>query len=180
MMSPLNTIKVALDVDDIYFRVGLKIILADFFYRQKQEVFFVSDDVVDLVVRTEHKTYSKEYDKEILISRRKLTKDPDRLTCGCINILFKNDTPEKFRFILEKTMDKDFSSETCFFCRQGLTRREREILQRYSSGLSTGDIAKASGLHAKSISQHKRNAMRKLGLRNTKELLDWLTVKRMC
>lgn len=179
-MVSLNTVKVALEVDDLYLRAGLKIILTDYFYRQKQEVFFVSDDVVDLIVRAEYKAYSHACDREILISRRKLRKDSDALTCSCTNIIFKNDTPEKFTFILEKTMDKRFSRKTCFFCRRCLTRREREILARYSDGLSTGEIANASGLHVKSVSQHKRNAMRKLGLRNMKELLEWLAVERLC
>lgn len=177
-MNSLSTIKVALEVEDFYLRAGLKIILTDFFYRKKQEVFFVSDDVVDLVVRAEYKVYSNEYDREILISRRKLRKDSYALTCSCTNIIFKNDTPEKFKFILEKTMNKEVFRKTCFFCRRCLTRREREILAQYSDGLSTGEIANASGLHVKSVSQHKRNAMRKLDLRNTKELLEWLAVER--
>ncbi|ELE9704850.1 helix-turn-helix transcriptional regulator [Enterobacter cloacae] len=179
-MDSLNTVKVALEVDDFYLRVGLKIILADFFYRQKQEVFFVSDDVVDLVVRAEYKAYSNEYDREILISSRKLRKKSDSLICNCTNIIFKNDRPETFKFMLEKTMDKEFSRKTCFSCRRCLTRREKEILARYSDGLSTGEIANASGLHVKSVSQHKRNAMRKLGVRNMKELLEWLAVEKIC
>jgi DNA-binding CsgD family transcriptional regulator len=178
-MNLLNTIKVALEVDDIYFRIGVRIILTDYFYRKKQEVFFVSADEVDLVIRDENKIYPKAYDKEILISRRKRSKDPDAYKCICTNIIFKSDTPEKLRIILEKTMDKEFPSKNCIFCRSCLTRREREILQRYSDGLSTAEIANASGLHVKSISQHKRNAMRKLCLRNAKELLEWLAVEKM-
>lgn len=39
IMNSLSTIKVALEVEDFYLRAGLKIILTDFFYRRKQEVF---------------------------------------------------------------------------------------------------------------------------------------------
>ncbi|MEI9743865.1 MULTISPECIES: helix-turn-helix transcriptional regulator [Enterobacter cloacae complex] len=173
-MNSLSVIKVSLEIDDFYFRIGLKFIVADFFYKQKQEVFFVSDDVVDLVVRSEAKPYMKGFYREIIIRDKILRDASDVFKCNCKSIFFKNEAPEEFISLLQKTMCKEINSKTCFFCRRCLTRREREILQGYADGLSTNEIANAAGLHIKSVSQHKRNAMRKLFLRNTKELVEWL------
>ncbi|MBE3211137.1 hypothetical protein IM288_22055 [Enterobacter cloacae complex sp. P32C] len=178
-MNSLNVINVSLKIEDFYFRYGLKIILVDFFHKQKQEIFFVSDDVVDLVVRSENKPYAKGFHREIIISNKTLRKVSDIFACNCKSIFFKNDTPEEFISLLQKTMDREINPKACFFCRRCLTRREREVLQGYSDGLSTVEIANVSGLNIKSVSQHKRNAMRKLFLRNTKELVAWLAREKL-
>ncbi|NJQ22338.1 helix-turn-helix transcriptional regulator [Pantoea sp. LS15] len=75
-------------------------------------------------------------------------------------------------------MEKE-SKKTCIVCRIILTRREKQILYKLSEGFSSSEIAKNIGLHVKSVSQHKRNAMRKLSLPNTKELLLWLVYNKI-
>ena len=49
--------------------------------------------------------------------------------------------------------------------RQGLTLREREIVQLFAEDLSTQDIAERLHLSAKTVATHRENITRKLGVR---------------
>jgi two-component system, NarL family, captular synthesis response regulator RcsB len=55
-----------------------------------------------------------------------------------------------------------------------LSAREWEVFQMYASGLSLISIAERLGRSVKTIGTQRRNAMRKLGLANEAELLDYL------
>jgi two-component system capsular synthesis response regulator RcsB len=55
-----------------------------------------------------------------------------------------------------------------------LSAREWEVFQLYAGGLSIISIAQRLGRSGKTIGTQRRNAMRKLGLRNEAELLDYL------
>lgn len=55
-----------------------------------------------------------------------------------------------------------------------LTPREIEVMQYFHEGLGPGDIACALGIHMKTVSAHKCNAMNKLGFSKTSELWKWL------
>lgn len=52
-----------------------------------------------------------------------------------------------------------------------LSDSEKEIIHLLSSGMRPKDIANATGLSIKTISAHKRSAMRKLNVRTNMELL---------
>lgn len=55
-----------------------------------------------------------------------------------------------------------------------LSKREIEVLIRLRLGLSLTAIAKNLGLSIKTVSTHKRNAMRKIGLSKDIDLYKWL------
>jgi two-component system capsular synthesis response regulator RcsB len=55
-----------------------------------------------------------------------------------------------------------------------LSAREWEVFQMYASGLPLIGIAERLGRSVKTIGTQRRNAMRKLGLANEAELLDYL------
>lgn len=54
-----------------------------------------------------------------------------------------------------------------------LTAREREILGHYARGVGCVEIAARLSLSPKTVSTHKTNGMRKLGLRSTADLVRW-------
>lgn len=58
--------------------------------------------------------------------------------------------------------------------RPDLTPRESEVLSALARGLTPKRIARLFGLHAKTVSHHKRGAMRKLGLYRVHDLHQWL------
>ena len=54
-----------------------------------------------------------------------------------------------------------------------LTPREMEILRYYSLGFGCVEIASRLSLSPKTVSTHKMNGMRKLGLKSTADLVRW-------
>ena len=54
-----------------------------------------------------------------------------------------------------------------------LSDRERDVLKRTALGHSYKDMAAALGLAVKTIEVHKANAMRKLGLRDRRDLISY-------
>lgn len=55
--------------------------------------------------------------------------------------------------------------------REPLTRREREVLELFSTGLSNKEAGRELGISPRTIEDHRANIMRKLGARNATELL---------
>lgn len=54
-----------------------------------------------------------------------------------------------------------------------LSPREAEIARHYARGLKCIEIAQMVSISPKTVSTHKRNAMRKVGARNNAELIRW-------
>ncbi|AGW12234.1 response regulator [Megalodesulfovibrio gigas] len=54
-----------------------------------------------------------------------------------------------------------------------LTNRERQVLQMVSQGLYTREIASMLGLSTKTVEHHRCRLMRKLGCRNSAEVVAW-------
>ncbi|MNI91281.1 Transcriptional activator protein BglJ [compost metagenome] len=59
-----------------------------------------------------------------------------------------------------------------------ITRSETEVLRHLFNGMDLREIAQAKQLSIKTISAHKCNAMRKLGVKTDSEL--FLMLKNMC
>lgn len=57
--------------------------------------------------------------------------------------------------------------------RHELTPRESEIVRYYALGFRSGEIARVISLSPKTVSTHKTNAMRKLGVTNNVDLIRW-------
>ncbi|MFQ5890756.1 MAG: DNA-binding response regulator [Gemmatimonadota bacterium] len=60
-----------------------------------------------------------------------------------------------------------------------LTEREYEILCMYGTGRTTGEIAKELSLSPKTVSSHRARILRKIGLRNTPELVRYAVQNRL-
>lgn len=55
--------------------------------------------------------------------------------------------------------------------REPLTRREREVLQQFSSGASNKEAGRLLGISPRTIEDHRANIMKKLGAKNANELI---------
>lgn len=55
-----------------------------------------------------------------------------------------------------------------------LTQREREVLHQLKQGKTPACVATCLGIKVKTISSHKRSAMKKLNFKRTSELLHWM------
>jgi len=54
-----------------------------------------------------------------------------------------------------------------------LSARESEIVRMFAFGLTVSEISRQTGRSVKTVSQQKRDAMRKLGIESDKELFDY-------
>jgi len=61
---------------------------------------------------------------------------------------------------------------------QSLTAREREVLQLTADGQSCTEIAERLFISARTVENHRANLMRKLGVRNQKELVRFAVERR--
>ncbi|MBH3259864.1 helix-turn-helix transcriptional regulator [Serratia marcescens] len=62
----------------------------------------------------------------------------------------------------------------CTHCSLALTPREREVVLMQRQALPPSLIADLLNISIKTVSAHKRNAMRKLGFRRIHELQQWM------
>jgi FixJ family two-component response regulator len=63
--------------------------------------------------------------------------------------------------------------------REPLTRREREVLERFSSGATNKKAGRHLGISPRTIEDHRANIMKKLGARNAADLIRMvMTVSR--
>ena len=65
------------------------------------------------------------------------------------------------------------SQETVFDAYEGLTDREREVLQLAAEGLSNPDIAGRLSISPRTVETHRANLMRKLGLKTQTDLIRY-------
>jgi FixJ family two-component response regulator len=55
--------------------------------------------------------------------------------------------------------------------REPLTRREREVLERFAAGASNKEAGRELGISPRTIEDHRANIMKKLGARNAADLI---------
>jgi FixJ family two-component response regulator len=55
--------------------------------------------------------------------------------------------------------------------REPLTRREREVLEQFTSGASNKEAGRQLGISPRTIEDHRANIMKKLGARNAADLI---------
>ena len=55
--------------------------------------------------------------------------------------------------------------------REPLTRREREVLERFASGASNKEAGRVLGISPRTIEDHRANIMKKLGAKNAADLI---------
>lgn len=95
-----------------------------------------------------------------------------------LGTLTRSDKPDALLRLVGKILDAPgwgaLSQATCKRCSPSLTWRERQVLRGLESEMSPERLASLLGLSPKTISTHKRNAMRKLGFRRNSELYYWL------
>lgn len=71
------------------------------------------------------------------------------------------------------TMAKNGRMEDRFLMRQKLTRREQEILNLITKAMNNKEIAEQLYISDQTVGVHRKNIMRKLGVRNTVNLIKF-------
>jgi len=104
--------------------------------------------------------------------------DPDYMLSAikviCRGGLFRGvDLPVEYQQINLQPVEKQGTSENLHALSKsyGLTERELEVLRLIGQALNNSAIAKALGISSQTVSVHRKNLMRKLGVRNTVGLI---------
>ena len=66
---------------------------------------------------------------------------------------------------------RKFRASLHFPGREPLTRREREVLEQFTSGASNKEAGRQLGISPRTIEDHRANIMKKLGARNAADLI---------
>jgi DNA-binding CsgD family transcriptional regulator len=85
-------------------------------------------------------------------------------------------TPESLMQVIDQALAQRPAAVgvNCTGCETLLTPREREVVMMLGRGLSNTQVADLLYINIKTVSGHKRTAMRKLGFRRTQELQQWV------
>ena len=116
--------------------------------------------------------------KEKLVNKSTTGHTASNALCGN-GILFRHQTLQAIEHLLDKVLlsfqevQPRRIGRQCH-CTSSLTHREIEVLQYLVTGMRTCDITWLLGISGKTIIAHKRNAMRKLHIRNSQELHRWM------
>lgn len=73
---------------------------------------------------------------------------------------------------VEGKLERDISPELC--ANLSLSEREEQVLLFLLSEMAPLQIASSLGITMKTVSNHKRSAMKKIGVRSTFQLHKWL------
>lgn len=189
-----SCIRVMIDDDNLFFAQGVKLLLADFFSVNGCAVCFIDSyygGEVDLLIQNQltRKSYACSrktpfsYNYKVIITVRDPRTWPFYSWQHCRNqvgVIKSRDTPADVIEVIERALMK-LKNETPGFptvesghSNLALTPRESEVLRCIASGLIPNTVAKALSLSPKTVSAHKRAAMRKLGFQRNHELYCWL------
>ena len=70
-------------------------------------------------------------------------------------------------------MDKHNLLKIAFYCEKKLTRREQEVLELIAKAMNNKEIADQLYISDQTVGVHRKNIMRKLGVRNTVNLIKF-------
>ncbi|MFO6502696.1 helix-turn-helix transcriptional regulator [Serratia marcescens] len=190
-----KTLNIVILDDDKFYTAGLAMILAMYLKSRGQKAEFSSHhpcgkaiDVVFQAIRcgtciAPPSSICTNNDKPlyVAIAERKDT-HLQHLYCNVnkSNILYRHQSVslilqfmENVLISLQKAPVKS-PQTTAILPHAPLTQREREVLHQLKQGKTPACVATGLGIKVKTISSHKRAAMKKLNFKRTSELFHWM------
>ncbi|CAI0774765.1 Bacterial regulatory proteins, luxR family [Serratia entomophila] len=185
---------VAIQDNNRFFAQGVEHLLRDYFTRHGREVQFVRapySEIVDLLILTESGRGAlppcrlmdvpwRDGQTAIITIREPqhrpgISMSPCRSRRGVIGRRDKISTvTHLIDRALEWRADGAFFQARCERCTRTLTPREFEVLRCIHYELEPARVCRLLHLSPKTLSSHKRTAMRKLGFQRNHELYRWL------
>lgn len=186
-------ITVAIYDNNRFFALGVQHILRAYFTDRGDTIKFTSSGkhaAVDLVVQAESavgtlypcRTLGHKWPPltaVIVIQEPTKVRRKPKVPClSELGELTRRDTTVAIVRLVEKILvssrhQRLKATDTCRRCMPHLTPREQAVLWGVSWGLTPASLADMLSLNSKTVSAHKRNAMRKLGLQSNNELCLW-------
>ncbi|WP_186379301.1 helix-turn-helix transcriptional regulator [Yersinia massiliensis] len=186
---------IAIIDNDNFFIVGLKIAISTYLKSKNREVKFIigqditpSADITFQAVRsgtfiTPHSQRQAAFDEPhyfIIVDNKDSHLEHLYRDVKKSNIIYRHQSVDTLLQLIEgvifypQQLPEKKSSEPKAFFRQSLTTREYEVLCHLQQGKTHINTANCMGINVKSISYHKRAAMRKLNFKRTNELFHWM------
>ncbi|MGP2980176.1 response regulator transcription factor [Serratia nevei] len=174
--------------DNRYFAHGLEILLREHFVHKGWSVSILPKQLytmANLIIQADKVTRPLQFchvrkpGKQHNIITIQQTPRLRRRLPACMSehgIIRRRDSTEVILNLVEQ-MSGGLAPESphpCFHCSQALTPREWEVLYTIRRGLVPSQVAGCLNLSVKTVSAHKRAAMRKLGFQRNTELYLWL------
>lgn len=177
-----------------FFKLGLGMVLKQGFWKHRIRVKFTGEDKAHLIFRApDNKVSIKFCHTQLLqgnpyyiplyfsILEHKATQPKIRCNLEAGSLTRREEIDKVVDRVLACYMNrKDFNSSYCPRCRTQLTLSEGKVCRLLTRGYSQNQMAVLLGISPKTVSIHKRSAMRKLNINNNIELLKWLKMHSDC
>ncbi|EMH4104637.1 helix-turn-helix transcriptional regulator [Serratia marcescens] len=190
-----KTLNIVIIDDDKFYTAGLVMVLAIYLKNQGQQAKFSSHltygktaDIVFQAIRcgtliAPGSAICMNNDKPVYVAiadRKDAHLQHLYRSVNKSNILYRHQSVslilqlmENVLLSLQKTSEKTQSTSENLQ-HLALTQREREVLHQLKQGKTPACVASFLGIKEKTISSHKRAAMRKLNFKRTNELFHWM------
>lgn len=193
MAESAKTIKVLIIDKNSYFIAGLRRIILDFYSNQDITVQFIDRNMLEFSADIIFQAIDygamfnvwRHLPSEVPTPSVFLIRDQRNSLLSHIfqsvrksGTLYRNQTIDEVKSMLEEAIYvqgyQPTSTTPGYIATQGLTLREGEVLRYLRQGKSHVETANVMRLHVKTVSSHKRSAMRKLNFKRNHELFHWL------
>ncbi|MGU9756052.1 LuxR C-terminal-related transcriptional regulator [Serratia marcescens] len=181
--------------EDKFYTAGLAMVLAMYLKNRGQKAEFFSNhalgkttDIVFQAIRcgtfiAPHSSTCTNNDKPLYVAiaeRKDAHLQHLYRNVNKSNILYRHQSVslilqliENIMISLQKAPEK-YPPSSATLLPNPLTQREREVLHQLKQGKTPACVATSLGIKVKTISSHKRAAMKKLNFKRTSELLHWM------
>ncbi|WP_273830955.1 helix-turn-helix domain-containing protein [Serratia bockelmannii] len=185
-----RSVKILIVEPDRFFVAGLQYVVKAYFQARGIQVLFMwnplSYPLADLIFWAPGYP-ATEIPPGLLTGRKRsrvillMSQQRPHLAAYCVSsVFYHHQDCSKLASLIEMTIDTTAGApihtvtDAYAALLDGLSPRQREVLCYVSQGLRLNDIAARLHIHEKTVSNHKRTAMRRLQLERTTDLHHWL------
>lgn len=189
MAALAKTIKVLIIDTDKFFIAGLRYVIFDFYFSKDIEVQFITQPVPGFSADIIFQAFNYGVTFNIWRSQPSgapppllffIREDKNTLQSPLLQSirkngsLYRNQPIEVIRTMLNEAIAMQRLHSPSVGVSRSITLRESEVLRYLRQGKSQVETANIMGLHVKTVSTHKRSAMRKLNFKRDHQLYHWL------
>ncbi|MBL5906302.1 helix-turn-helix transcriptional regulator [Serratia fonticola] len=175
-----ETLEISIVDDNQYFTSGLRHLLADFYLTKNTRVKFIDEKAskpsIDILFHANRHGIPGVYYRYLHSTAKPLVfaicDKNEKCHVRKDGILYRHQSMNLVLNMVEQARSIDHQSSCS--ASQTITHREYEVLGYLQQGRSLTEVAYYMNLSVKTVSAHKRSAMKRLNFRRNSELLYWM------